>query len=493
MESLRDNRVIVQTPVGDLPGRQAEAYGSPAPQPGRERGRGAHGVHEKVVIVKRTGARNAVAKQGGRLTASTDLILEFMQAIESRSGGGSVDRLMGRILQRTRELTSAEAGTIFIVRGRGQTRYLEPKSIQNDVVRIAPEAFVVPINDRSIAGHVAMTGRTLIIDDLYEMPRNLPYRFAASFDKKIGYRSKSMMCFALQNFTGKVIGVCQLINRVPPGGGAPVPFDEEQAELIAMFNHLVGNAIERTDMLEKIRAKNQTLRARNEKLHAQRQQITDLQEETEEAFMLSTHLLAKAADIHDKDTGNHILRVNEYSHVLASRLGMNRAFCEEIRFAAQLHDVGKMSINSAILTKPGRLTPEERGEMEQHTVYGHEILKDNERLGMAAEIALNHHEQWAGGGYPNRVAGEDIPMAARIVAVADVYDALRSARPYKPGFSHEMAMSILLEGDDRIDPTEHFDPRLLDVLRNHGDALERVYRELAGAPDEGPFDFRDPR
>ncbi len=492
METLGDNRAVDAAVPDASTGATEPWQRTHVCRPAHKAGKESHGFLERVVVVKPTGSHSALAKQGGRLTASTDLILEFMQAIESRSGGGSVDRLMGRILQRTRELTHAEAGTIFIVRGRGQTRHLEPKSIQNDAVRLAPASFIVPINDKSIAGHVAMTGRTLIIDDLYDMPEDLPYKFAAEFDKKAGYRSKSMMCFALQNFTGKVIGVCQLINRKPRGGGETVPFDEEQAELIAMFNHLVGNAIERTDMMEKIRAKNRTLRTRNEKLRDQRQQITDLQEETEEAFMLSTHLLAKAADIHDKDTGNHILRVNEYSYELANRVGMNKAFCDEIRFAAQLHDVGKMSVNSAILTKPGRLTPEERAEMEQHTVYGHEILKDNDRLGMAAEIALNHHEQWSGGGYPNGVAGEAIPMAARIVAVADVYDALRSARPYKPGFSHEKTMSILLEGDDRIDPRDHFDPSLLDVLRRHGDALDRVYADLAGEAEDGPYDFREP-
>ena len=453
--------------------------------------RGRLATHERVVVVTRRGTRDALSRQGGKLTASTDLILEFMQSIERSSDSGSVDRLMDRILRRTRELTSAEAGTIFMVQGRASKRHLEPKSIQNEAVRIQPESFIVPVDEKSIAGHVALTGQTLLIDDLYDMPGDLTYRFNAGFDRKVGYRSKSMMCFALQNYTGKVVGVCQLINRTPAGGGEPIPFDEEQAELIAMFNHLVGNAIERTDMLERIRAKNRALRTRNEKLRAQQQQIAALQEETEDAFMLSIHLLAKAADIHDKDTGNHIMRVNEYSYALAKRLGMPASFCEEIRLAAQLHDVGKMSINSAILTKPARLTPEERREMEQHTLYGHEILKENDRLGMASEIALYHHEQWCGAGYPYRVAGEDIPIAARIVAVADVYDALRSPRPYKPGYSHEHAMSIMLDGDDRIDPSQHFDPRLLQILRDHGGELHEVYAMLAEAPEPESFDFRE--
>ena len=229
-------------------------------------------------------------------------------------------------------------------------------------------------------------------------------------------------------------------------------------------------------MYERIVGKNAKLRERNRKLDAQRAQITALQHETEDAFKLTINLLARAAEIHDEDTANHIQRTNEYSYVLARRLGMRDDFCQEIRYSAQLHDVGKMSVNTAILKKPGALDPHEREEINQHSDFGHQILSHSDRLAMAAEIAQSHHEQWGGGGYPNGLKGEQIPMAARIVAMADVYDALRAKRAYKPSFPHARAKKIILEGDERLDPKSHFDPELLAVFDQHHGELDEVWR-----------------
>ena len=197
-----------------------------------------------------------------------------------------------------------------------------------------------------------------------------------------------------------------------------------------------------------------------------------------ECFEESGYLLARAAEIHDEETGNHIIRVNEYSYFLATRLNMQKGFCDEIRYAAQLHDVGKMSVNTAVLTKKGRLNDEERAEMDRHPVYGFKILEPSHRLQLAAEIALNHHEKWDGSGYPNGSAGEDIPVSARIVAMADIYDALRSERPYKPAFSHKKSVEIMLKGDDRIDPHGHFDPKLMDILQEHHVGMDDIYERL---------------
>ena len=129
-----------------------------------------------------------------------------------------------------------------------------------------------------------------------------------------------------------------------------------------------------------------------------------------------------------------------------------------------------MSIDTSVLKKNGPLGPDERDEMNLHPAYGHQILAHTDRLKMAADIALSHHEKWDGTGYPNRVAGEQIPVAARIVALADIYDALRSKRCYKPAFGHEKARHIILNGDDRLDPAGHFDPALLALFaENHGE------------------------
>ncbi len=422
----------------------------------------------------RPAQRNAATRDEAP-AAGQGTLVEFLEFMEQPTRQ-SVRQLMSKILCKSREITGAEAGSIFTARRRGRHRWLEAASLQNDVVKLKTADFAVPINKASIAGYVADTGETLAIDDLYMLPSGVPYRFNDSFDIAYGYRSRSMLCFPLTTYNNSVVGVVQLINRRRPGGLKPLPFTTAQQELILPFNHIVGSAIERALMFERIVDKNAELRERNRTLDAQRAQIATLQNETEDAFKLTINLLARAAEIHDEDTANHIQRTNEYSYVLARRLGMPDDFCDEIRYSAQLHDVGKMSVNTALLKKPGALEPHERDEIIQHSDYGYQILSHSDRLQMAAEIAQSHHEQWGGGGYPNRLVGEAIPMAARIVALADVYDALRAKRSYKPAFSHARTRKILLEGDERLDPASHFDPKLLAVFAEHHGELDEVWR-----------------
>jgi len=289
-----------------------------------------------------------------------------------------------------------------------------------------------------------------------------------------------MLSFPLVNHDRKVIGVVQLINRLSDSGDGPVPFEREQADLIVPFNHIVGGAIERADMVERISAQNIRLRDRNRLLRKQRARIVALQDETEEAFQLSINLLSRAAELHDEDTARHVERVNEYSYFLAGLLGKSKSFCNEIRYSAQLHDVGKMSINVAILRKEGPLDDNERFEMMRHPEYGFQILSASDRLRMAADIALNHHEQWDGSGYPAGRKGEEIPLSSRIVSLADIYDALRSKRTYKKGFTHEKSRRIVLDGDDRFDPGSHLDPRLLDIFAEHHQGMAEIWDSLSG-------------
>ena len=400
---------------------------------------------------------------------ASEQILDFLEFVESQPHL-SVRQLLDKILLKSRLMTHAEAGTVFIMRSKGSQRWLEPASIQNDAIRVRAKHFVVPVTPATIAGYVAETGETVLIDDAYEISAKKSYSFNPE-NEALGYHTVSMMCFALKNYQDKVIGVVQLINRLATNRKSPVPFAAAQAQLITPISRAIATHIERADMLEQIRD-------RNVQLAAQRAQVAALQVETEEAFMLSINLLARAAEIHDEETGNHIIRVNEYSYFLARELGMPKAYCDEIRYSAQLHDVGKMSVNSAVLKKQGRLDDDERAEMDRHPVYGFQILKQSPRLQLAAEIALSHHEKWDGSGYPNGVAAEDIPVSARIVAMADIYDALRSARPYKPAFSHAKTRDIMLEGDDRIDPHGHFDPTLLEIFGKRHDGMAEIYRQL---------------
>jgi HD-GYP domain-containing protein (c-di-GMP phosphodiesterase class II) len=406
----------------------------------------------------------------GAKPAALDPVLDFLEFIDA-GRDQPLRTLLQHILLKARQLTDAEAGSIFIIRGRGGQRYLEPGSLQNDAIKLSAKRFFLPISKESIAGYVATTGETLFIEDLYNIPAGAPYIFRQETDRSLGYRSRTMLAFPLTNGKGAVVAVVQLINRRPAGGDRILPFEPSHAALIAPVNHFAGRAIERAEMTEAILEKNRRLRE-------QSRTIAALQAQTEDAFMLSIRLLAKAAELHDEVTGNHILRVNEYSYALARHAGQKRAWCDEIRYSAQLHDVGKMSVDAAVLKKKGKLTSEEWEEMRRHPVYGFEILRVSPRLQMAADIARCHHEKWDGTGYPAGLRGEEIPFSARIVAIADIYDALRSSRPYKEGFSHDAACRIILEGDERIDPAKHFDPFLLETFAAHPDEMGEIWESL---------------
>ncbi|GAB1233736.1 HD domain-containing phosphohydrolase [Ferrigenium sp. UT5] len=181
----------------------------------------------------------------------------------------------------------------------------------------------------------------------------------------------------------------------------------------------------------------------------------------EERERETLYRLAKAGEYRDSDTGNHVLRMAKYARLIAESLGLAKERCELIEIAAPMHDIGKIGIPDNILLKPGKLTPEEYAVMQQHPLIGHRMLHDSRSkfIVLAAEISLGHHEKFDGSGYPNGLAGKDIPLESRIVAVADVFDALTSVRPYKSAWSNDHALEYLLTHKDA-----HFDPDCVDAF-----------------------------
>lgn len=185
--------------------------------------------------------------------------------------------------------------------------------------------------------------------------------------------------------------------------------------------------------------------------------------------------LAKAGEFRDEETGNHVLRMAQYSRLIAQTIGMPAEDVETIELAAPLHDLGKIGLPDHILLKGAKLTPEETLVMQRHPVIGYEILKDSasKYVRMGALIALGHHEKFDGSGYPYGLVGDHIPLPARIVAVADVYDALTTRRPYKQAWDSADAIAYL-----RDHRGTHFDPALVDAfIRKHEEAV-RVQLEL---------------
>jgi PAS domain S-box-containing protein/putative nucleotidyltransferase with HDIG domain len=181
--------------------------------------------------------------------------------------------------------------------------------------------------------------------------------------------------------------------------------------------------------------------------------------ELREANMEAIYMLAEASEAKDSDTGQHVRRIQALTEALARKIGMSEDVAERFGYSAVLHDVGKMLIPDDILKKPGPLTPQERLAMQKHAEAGHRILSRKKFFRTARQIARSHHERWDGTGYPDGLAGESIPLAARIVALVDVFDALTSARAYKPAWPIEDVLNALREGSG-----SHFDPSLVTSL-----------------------------
>jgi two-component system response regulator RpfG len=190
--------------------------------------------------------------------------------------------------------------------------------------------------------------------------------------------------------------------------------------------------------------------------------------------------LAKAGEYRDEETGNHIIRMSKYARLIAEELKLTAMECDEIEAASPMHDIGKIGIPDQILLKPGRHTPSEQEIMRRHPLIGYEILADSPSryLQMGAVIALGHHEKFDGSGYPQGLIGEDIPLPARIVAVADVFDALTSKRPYKTAWSFQEALHYI-----QSESGKHFDPACARAFEMRIDTVAAIMREL-GDSDE---------
>ena len=241
------------------------------------------------------------------------------------------------------------------------------------------------------------------------------------------------------------------------------------AVLIGVKNALSRRRLELENSAQRD-ALEQIVRARTAALERSASRLKLSREET-------VRRLCRAVEYRDEETGGHTERMSAYSAMLAGKLGVD---VESIRIASPMHDVGKVALPDHILLRPGTLTPEERAEMEQHTVIGHRILagSGSALLELGATIALTHHEKWDGTGYPRKLVGNEIPIEGQVAAVADVFEALTSDRPYRAAFPIEQAVEIL-----RAERGKHFGPRLVDLFLENVDELAELRERYTPAAE----------
>jgi HD-GYP domain-containing protein (c-di-GMP phosphodiesterase class II) len=377
-----------------------------------------------------------------------------------------LDALLDTVLLQARKLTQADAGSIYLV----ENNVLQFSFCHNDTLshsartKYTYTSQTLELDNKSIAGYVACTGRPVILDDVYEIPWNLPFSFNHFFDDVSGYRTKSLLAMPLKTSRDKVVGVLEIINA-ENGDGEVIPFTGQDRQVLNHFANNAAVAVERALL-------------------------------TREVILR----MIKMCELRDpEETGAHANRVGAYSaeiyHQWALKKGIPEGEIKKtrdlIRIAAMLHDLGKIAISDLILKKPGNLEHDEFSIMQRHTIHGARLFENpNSDLDViSAEIALNHHEHWDGSGYPGKVAdlhgdglemgpgkkGEEIPLAARIVALADVYDALVSKRVYKESFSEDWALEFIREQSEK-----QFDPEVVAAFFSIYDvitAIKEKYQE----------------
>ena len=360
-----------------------------------------------------------------RLKKHTEHLKEFedmtaiMDITKAMMAEKDVNRLLNIIIQKAAEVLKADRGTLFLMDYDTHELWSRVGSL-GEILEIRFPA------DKGIAGYVARKAEVVNIKDAYA-----DKRFNPEIDKKTGYRTRTVLCAPLLNHKNEVVGVLQLLNKKD---GVFSGYDES---LMLAFSAQAAVAIE------------------NAQLYYE-------QELTFKSFLKT---LAAAIDAKDPTTAGHSERVARYALNIGRALGYNETQLRMLDYAAALHDVGKIHVRDLLLLKPGKLTPEEYGEMKQHAVKTKEILDNiyfSREIREIPHIASAHHERVDGTGYPLGLKGEHLSQAAKILAIADVYDALVAQdRPYKKPMSHEEAFAILEKGRGT-----QFDAGILDLFKD---------------------------
>ncbi|KLO21919.1 hypothetical protein X275_07610 [Marinitoga sp. 1197] len=292
------------------------------------------------------------------------------------------------------------------------------------------------------AGHIPETENIRIIDNIVENERLEMDKESYNILLKASKPIKQSLIYEISIKNNEWINFCLDIDK-----NSEKVFSEESVEIMEIFANLA-----RAFWIQKLSY-----------------------EHIKEVYLNLANKLAYIAEEYDEVTGEHIHRLAKYSRFIAEKLNLDKKSIENIYLYAPLHDIGKILIDKSILLKNGNLTDEEWQEMKKHTIYGAKIL-DEPYFKIARNIALYHHEKYDGSGYPYGLKGDEIPIEAQIVALADIYDALRSKRPYKNEFSHEVTTEIILKGDNRTKPDD-FNPKILEIFKKYHIEFKKMYDE----------------
>ena len=354
-------------------------------------------------------------------SVKNDPLLALVKIGQAVAAEKDIDKLMQTIAEEARNAVQADRCTVFLY--DKETDELWSK------VALGLGSQELRFNaSQGIAGTVFRTGEIVNIKDAYS-----DSRFNKEVDLKTGYVTKTILCMPIRNIEQEIIGVFQILNKF---GGY---FTQEDEDILISIGSSAGISLE------------------NAKLFARQKELLEEQRIVFDSF-IST--LAASIDARDKITSGHSTRVRMYATLIAEAFGMDNKDLEIIQKAAALHDIGKIGIRDSVLQKEGKLTDEEYKHIQEHVEITHNILEKihmSDDFKMITEIACSHHEKYDGTGYYRHLKGEDIPFGGRILAVADVFDAITSKRHYRDKMPIQKVISILI-GDSGT----HFDKNIVD-------------------------------
>ncbi len=336
-----------------------------------------------------------------------------------------LDTLLMTIAEQTRLALNADRCTVFLIDK-------EKEELWSKVaLGIGSEKIRFPIN-KGLAGHVAITGETIHIKNPYK-----DSRFNKEIDIQTGYKTKNILCMPIRNIKYEIIGVFQVLNK--QNG----EFSDSDEDLLVTIGSSAGVALE------------------NNILFNHQQKMLEEQKALFESFI---DTLAASIDARDKITSGHSRRVKMYAETIAKTFNLDPELIQAISKAAMLHDIGKIGIRDSVLQKEGKLTAEEYDHIKTHVSITHDILSNistSESFNQVVEIASSHHEKYDGTGYFRNLSGENIPLGGRILAVADVFDAITSVRHYRDKMPINNALNILISGKN-----QHFDADIVETFLN---------------------------
>jgi putative two-component system response regulator len=364
------------------------------------------------------------------------------------AGERYLPRLYELILRELLALTNAQIGVIYIREGDSvQVACSAGKIDEEDFPLQASMGWRNVLTANSLCGAVILEDKILNISDVRVFPEEHPASLWPEFIPLEKTSVKSLLALPLNSPQSGHMGVATLLNA-RDSIGRVVSFDPEIEHLMMAVTAQAALAIQNVRW--------------NMQLH--------------QAYQDTLYRLSLAAEYREDPSGSHIRRVSQYAGLMAQAMGLPEERVEKIRIASAMHDIGKLSIPEEVLLKPGKFTPEEFEQMKRHTTLGAVFLggSQTEILQIAERIALTHHEKWDGSGYPYGQAGADIPLEGRMVALADVFDALTTPRPYKSTMSFEKALDVL-----KAEAGKHFDPACVDAFLKSEEAARKVFETTA--------------